>query len=1149
MDDREDSTIYKVVVNHDEQYSIWFTDREPPAGWKEVGTQGRKVECMAYIKKVLTDMPPEKRALLEWRLKQKSAAGLAGDSAIPRRQDRDAAPMSFAQQRLWFLDQLEPGSSFYNMAQSVRLEGSLNVEALTKSLCTIVDRHEVLRTNFIDVEGVPSQRIAPAKPIVVSIVDLTGDPDGERSGRLQRVLKEEIGRPFDLSRDLMLRATLVKLAPSEHILLLMTHHIASDGWSSAILWHELATLYRAFSRGEPDPLPELPIQYSDYAVWQRHWLQGDILERQLSYWKTQLSGLDILKLPTDRARPAVQTYRGSRQSIELSKELTEKLKALSRKEKATLFMTLLAAFQTLLYRYSGQEDVAMGSPIAGRTRFETERLIGFFINTLVLRSDLSGDPTFRELLGRVRKSALDAYEHQDIPFEKLVEELHLERDLSRSPLVQVIFALQNVPRQVRELPGLTARPVDIANESARFDLTLYTWEESEELRARLQYNTDLFDHDSMSRMLNHFTVLLQGIVANPDRRISDLPILIEAERHQLLVDWNDTQRGYPRDKCLHELFEEQVERSPDAVAVVFEDQRLTYRDLNARANRLARDLIKLGVGPETLVGIYVERSLDMIVGLLGILKAGGAYVPLDPAYPKERVAFMLQDAQVRILLTQLQLVSELPPEHGAQLLCIDTAQVAEQTDTNLEHTTTSGNLAYVIYTSGSTGKPKGVQISHGAMVNFLTAMQREPGIAADDTLLAVTTLCFDIAGLELYLPLTVGARVVLISREVAADGGRLAEKLADSRATFMQATPATWQMLVEAGWHGEGRLKILCGGETLTTELATQLLARSSSLWNMYGPTETTVWSSICRVETPHAQIPIGRPIANTEMYVLDRHQQPLPIGVPGELYIGGSGLARGYLNHPELTDEKFVPDPFRPHTHKRLYKTGDLARWLSDGTIEILGRLDNQVKIRGFRIELGEIEAVLGQHPSVGEAVVVAREVAPAEHRLVGYIVSKPPAVATAEQLSRFLKSKLPDYMVPYAFVMLDALPRTPNGKVDRGALPAPDQRSTDPQKLFLAPRTPIEHQLAGIWAEVLKLKEVGVGDNFFELGGHSLLATRVISRLRDAFRVELPLRVLFEQPTVAGLAERIDTLLWAGEKCRSSLEEKTEEREEIKL
>jgi amino acid adenylation domain-containing protein len=935
------------------------------------------------------------------------------------------------------------------------------------------------------------------------------------------------------------------------VLLLVIHHITFDGWSARVFVEELAALYDAFVAGKPSPFPELPIQYADFAHWQRQWLQGEVLERQLSYWKEKLAGsLPSLDLPTDRPRPAVQTHCGARQSSVLSSFPLQALKALSRQEGVTLFMTLLAAFKVLLYRYTGQDDIAVGSPIAGRTHVETEGLIGFFVNTLVLRTDLSGNPTFRELLGRVREVALGAYAHQDLPFEKLVEALQPERDLSRTPLFQVMFNLENIPTKAVKTPSLSIDEFEFDSGVSQFDLALEVIEKDEGLSCLLNYSTDLFDAATIERMLGHYQTLLEGIVADPEERIGVLPLLTEAERHQLLVEWNDTQADYPKDSCIHQLFEAQVERTPDAVALAFKDQQLTYHELNTRANQLAHYLRKRGVEPGVLVSICVERSLEMVVGILGILKAGGAYVPLDPAYPQERLAFMLEDAQVSVLLTQRRLLEKLS-EHRARVVCLDTSweAIAGESEENPASEVTTNNLAYMIYTSGSTGKPKGVQIQHRAVVNFLNSMHEQLALTNQDVLLSVTTLSFDIAVLELFLPLSVGACITLVSRQVAADGVQLLARLTSSGATVMQATPVTWRLLLEARWQGSQPLKILCGGEALPRELAHQLLRWGVPLWNLYGPTETTVWATAYKVEPEGSSVPIGRPIANTQIYLLDAHLQPVPIGVPGELHIGGIGLARGYLNRPEMTAEKFIPNPFSDEPGTRLYKTGDLARYLPDGNIEFLGRIDHQVKVRGFRIELGEIETVLGRHPTVRETVVMARKDVLGDNRLVAYVVPNQKPAPTTNELRSFLKRKLPQYMVPSTFMFLDALPLTPNGKVDRRALPAPDRVRPELERAFVAPRTPIEEMLAGIWAEVLGLEEVGIHDNFFELGGHSLVATQVMYRVRAASRVELSLRSLFERPTVAGLAEYVDRIPLIIQKLQAPTSIAAGDREEIEL
>jgi len=1048
-------------------------------------------------------------------------------------------PLSFAQQRLWFLDQLEPNSSVYNVPSGLRLKGPLDISALEQSLNEIVRRHEALRTTFSMVEGQPVQRISPSMRLALPVIDLSYLPESEREDEARRLTNEEAQRPFDLERGPLARSVLLHLGSEDHILPLTLHHIASDGWSMSILYRELSALYEAFSNGKPSPLETLPVQYADFAQWQREWLQGDVLGTQLGYWKMQLENVQTLQLPTDRPRPAVQSYRGARQSIVLSRELSEALKTLSRQQGVTLFMTLLAAFQTLLYRYTGQEDIAVGSPIAGRNRREIEELIGFFVNTLVLRTDLSGDPSFLEVLGRVRESSLEAYAHQDVPFEKLVEELQPTRNLSQNPLFQVMFILQNAPREALEFAGLTMSSVKIDSTKAKFDLTLSIQNEGEGLRGSLQYSSDLFNLETITRMLGHFRNLLEGIVANPEQRISEIPLLTEAERHQLLVEWNDTRRDYPKDKCIHQLFEEQVERTPEAAAVVFEDQQLTYRELNNRANQLAHYLQKLGVSPEVLVGICLERSLEMIVALLGILKAGGVYVPLDPGYPKERLAFMLQDTQADVLMTQERLVQVLP-HHRAQLVCLDAdwEKFIQQSSENPLRQTTAEDAAYVIYTSGSTGKPKGVLVSHGSIANHCVDIQRYYELDEKDRVLQFASLNFD-ASIEQILPTLIsGATLVLRGSEVWTPE-ELQTKILDSELTVVNLPTAYWHHVAQAWADGSesiashGLRLVIVGGEGMSPNalrLWQQTPLNRVRLLNAYGPTETTITATSFEIspdystDTPSRMIPIGRPLGNRKIYILDRYGNPVPIGEAGELHIGGDGLARGYLNRPELTAEKFIGNPFSNDGAARLYKTGDRARYLPDGNIEFLGRMDNQVKLRGYRIELGEIEAVLGQHPAIREAVVTVREDNPGHKQLVGYVVDRMLSELKVSELRGYLKEKLPEYMVPSAFVFLDKLPLTANGKVDRRALPAPTQSRPELDETFSVPRTPTEDLLANIWAVVLKLEKVGIHDNFFDLGGHSLLATQVMSRLTKAFQIELPLRSLFESPTVAGLAERIE-------------------------
>jgi amino acid adenylation domain-containing protein len=1048
---------------------------------------------------------------------------------VPRNGD---LALSFAQQRLWFFDQLEPGLSAYNIPAAVRFQGPLNLAALERSLNEIVKRHESLRTTFGKVDGRPTQVIAPTLTIKLPVVDLRKLPASEQEAEVRRLVTAEAQRAFDLSQGPLIRCTVLRLGDEEHVGLLTMHHIISDGWSTGILVREVATLYVAFCAGGSSPLPALPIQYADFAHWQRQWLQGEVLETQIAYWKKQLANAPaLIDLPTDHPRPAVQTFRGAHQSLVLPKHLQEGFKTLSRQEGVTLFMTLLAAFKVLLYRYTSQDDLIVGTPIANRNRLETEGLIGFFVNALVLRTDLSGNPSFRELLRRVREVCLGAYGHQDLPFDRLVEELHVKRDLSRNPLFQVMFVMHNAPLRTVELPGLTLSPVEGDSETAHFDLTLQIMDTEQGLTAAFVYNTDLFEAGTIARMLGNFQTLLEAMVADPEQRLSDLPLLTEAERQQLLVEWNSTKTDCPRDVCIHQLFEAQAERTPDVVAVVFEAEQLTYAELNRRANQLAHHLRALGVGPEVLVAICLERSLEMVIGLLGILKAGGAYVPLDPAYPKERLAFMLKDAQVPVLLTQERLVAGLP-EHDTKVICLDSdwETIARENGENPGVSTLPENLAYVIYTSGSTGQPKGVLVSHHSIAGHCRNAQRYYELDSRDVVLQFASLSFDVSLEEILPTLIVGARLVIMGTNVW-HPAEFHRKISEFGLTVLNLPTAYWQELARE-WAGVTELVpnirprlFIVGGDTMlpnVLKLWQRTPVSSIRLLNAYGPTETTITATAFEVaprpneNTTYQRVPIGRPFANRAIYILDRHDNPVPIGVPGHLHIGGEGLARGYLNQPELTAERFILDPFRTEPGARMYKTGDLARYRPDGNIEFLGRADDQVKIRGFRIELGEIETVLGQHPAVREAVVLAREDAPGEKRLVAYVV----ADSSADELRCFLKDKLPEYMVPAVVVLLEALPVTPNGKVDRRALPAPDRSRPDLEKAFVAPRDDIELQLARIWEEVLGVRPVGVRDNFFELGGHSLLAVRLFSLIEKRLGKKLPLTTVFQGATVEHLA-----------------------------
>ena len=1093
-------------------------------------------------------------------------------------------PASFAQQRLWFIDQLVPGNAFYNVPTALRLTGSLNLSALEQTFNEIVRRHEALRTRFGMVEeqlvqaistescanapAVPQGNEAPTLTIPLPVVDLRELSAEERELQAKRLITEESVRPFDLATGPLIRLMLLKLDETEHILLLNLHHIICDDWSIGVLIRELSTIYTAFAQNQPSPLAELPLQYADFAHWQREWLQGEELETQLAYWQKHLGGTPVLNLPSDRPKPTIQSYRGATQFLELPPSLSKALEKLSQQEGVTLFMTLLAAFQTLLYRYTQQEDIAVGSPIANRNRSEIEGLIGFFVNTLVLRTDLSGNPTFQELLDRVREITLGAYAHQDLPFEKLVEELHPERSLSRHPLFQVVFGFENAPMEALELPGLTVSSLNIDFKTTRFDLEFHLWQASEGFRSLwgerwehgegirgvVVYNTDLFDEATITRMMGHFKTLLEGIVANPQARIANLPLLSEAERHQLLVEWNDTQADYPQKQCIHQLFEEQVEKTPDATAVIFEGKQLTYRELNTRSNQLAHYLQKLGVASQVLVGICMERSVEMIVGCLSILKAGGAYVPLDPTYPSERLSFMLEDAQVPVLLTQQHLVERLGTQKS-EVVCLDSdwETIAQETEENPNSGVTSDNLAYVIYTSGSTGKPKGVAVLHKA-VNRLVCNTNYITLEPADKVAQASNTSFDAATFEIWVALLHGAQLIGISRDVTLSPHDFALQLRQEGITVLFLTTALFQQIARAVPDAFASLRyLLFGGEAVDPRWVQKILKNGppKRLLHVYGPTECTTFSSFYWVqEVPEdaTTIPIGCPITNTQIYLLDGELQPVPIGVTGELYIAGEGLAQGYLNRPELTSLAFIPNPFSQKPRTRLYKTGDLARYRSDGNIEFLGRSDDQVKIRGFRIELGEIEAVLSQHPAVAEAVVIVQEDIPGDKHLVAYIVPNKGQAPTSSQLRQFSKEKLPNYMVPSIYMMLEFLPLTPNGKVDRRVLPAVDTLSLNTKEDYVAPRTTVEEELARIWGQVLGKQQVGVHDNFFELGGHSLLATQLTSRIRDRFKVELPVRILFEAPTMAMLARHIETICWAAKGLDTNNSEGNE-REDVEF
>lgn len=1050
-------------------------------------------------------------------------------------------PLSFAQQGLWFIDQLEGGSATYNQLLAISLKGSLNIVVLEQALAEIVRRHDILRTSFKTVDGEPIQEIDPNLNITLSVVDWSNLPQPEQCVQIQQFAISQIDRPFNLAEGPLLRVALLQLNAAESVLLLTMHHTIADAWSSGIIMRELAALYEAFSASKPSPLPDLSIQYADFAYWQQQRLRGAVLEEQLSYWKQQLEGAPpVLQLPSDRQRPAVQTSRGAIASLQLGVDVTEQLKQLSQQEGVTLFITLLAAFGTLLTRYTNQDDICIGTTIANRDSRELSALIGYFVNTVVMRTDLSGNPSFRDVLRRVRQVAWDAYDRKDVPFHLLVEKLQPDRDLSYTPLFQVMFVLENTLTDTLELPGLSLSRYELPIATAKFDLTLSMRETQQGLVGQFEYNTDLFDAATITRMVGLFQTLLSAIVDNPQQRLYELPLLTEAERHQLLVEWNDTKAEYPQKACIHQLFEAQVEQTPDAVAVIFEDEQLTYQELNQRANKIAHYLRTLGVKPEVLVGICLERSWEMVVGLLGILKAGGAYVPLDPAYPQKRLAFMVSDAQVSVLLTNEKLVKKLPdltanPNQTVVYLDTKADAIDQQSTSNPAHEVTPDNLAYVLYTSGSTGTPKGVLGCHRGAVNRLN--WNPYPFTQEDICCQKTSLNFVDSVWEIFAPLLHGRPTVIIPDESLKDPHQLVQTLSTQQVTRIVLVPSLLRVLLDTFPDLQSRLPKLkywvSSGEALSVELCDRFRERMSQsiLINLYGSSEVAAdvtWYDTTNRQFPQC-VPIGRPISNMQVYVLDNYLQPVPIGVPGELYVSGEGLARGYLNRPELTAEKFIPNPFKIHNSysERLFKTGDLACYLADGNIKFLGRIDHQVKIRGFRIELGEIEAVLSQYPEVQEAVVIVREDRPGNKRLVAYIVPNQEQVPNTSKLRNSLKEQLPDYMMPSVLVVLAALPLTPNGKVDRQALPVPEQRHSEPA--FVTPQTPIEKELANIWSEVLNIEQVGIYDNFFDIGGHSLIATQLMSRVRTRLGVELPLRELFASPTIKELSEIVELALIA--------------------
>jgi amino acid adenylation domain-containing protein len=1074
-------------------------------------------------------LSPVKQALREQLLSTASLA-LGRLPEIPLRPNRDSAPLSFAQHQMWVMDQMTPGNPAYNLSIGFRLGGPLDVRALEASFNEVIKRHEVLRTTFSDKDGEPFQFIHPELKLSIEVTKLECLDKERCESRLQALVSKHSIKPFNLARLPLLRVSLFELGAVEHVLLVNAHHIVADGLSVQLLLEELATFYCAFTRGsDPHPL-ELDVQYADFALWERQSPANEgAYADQIGFWQKQLGGsLPVMELPADKPRPTLQSFKGSSVFLSVPGALAQDLISLGAREGCTLFMTFLAGFQVLLQRYSGAEDIVIGTPVGARTRSELEPLIGDFLNMAALRCDLSGNPSFIELLRRSRNTALDAFSNSDLPFGAMVKHLKFERDPGRNPIFQVMLEVSSTTTPA--IGDLEVHRFNFDPEIAQFDLSLHLWKERDDYVGRFEYCTDLFYRETIERLSANFQRLLRAIVKEPHQKIWNLPILEPSETDQMLTEWNDTSAEFPVDLLLPQLFESQVARAPQRIALRIGGIALSYEQLDKRANRIAQALRSQGVSRGQRVGLCLERSIDMVAAALGILKAGAAYVPLDPSLPEQRLRFIADDAQLTLLMAstaQTDLFS-LPRERRL-LLDADAEDIDSAPENPLPIDALSaqpGDPAYIIYTSGSTGQPKGVVIPHRAVVNFLTSMAREPGFTADDVLLAVTTLSFDIAVLELYLPLTLGASVVIATHDEAIDGHALATLLEGHHVTVMQATPVTWRLLLEAGWTPRTSFKALVGGEAMPKDLADRLLETHVQLWNMYGPTETTVWSTCGRVVDTSKTITIGKPIANTVVRILDQSGGLCPIGVPGELCIGGAGVSLGYWNRPELTTARFITDPFGTLPGATLYRTGDRARWCSDGTIEHLGRFDFQIKLRGYRIEVGEIEASVAQHPLVREVAVIAREEVPGDKRLIAYVVAEDPTRDLPVQLRKLLRATLPEYMVPAHFVMLKALPRTHNGKLDRAALPSPSVANGCQEKAVAGPRTTTEEMVMGVFRGVLGRSDFGVFDSFFDLDGNSLMAARIILQLRARSRRDLQLRLLFERQTAAELAEAIDAI-----------------------
>jgi amino acid adenylation domain-containing protein len=1092
---------------------------------------------MSDLQARIAALSPEKRALLE-RLLRRNGVDVAPLEIRRRPRSSTDLPLSFAQRRLWFLDQLAPGSSFYNVVDSIQFDEPVDASILEVSLNEIVRRHETLRTTFELRSNEPVQIIAATGSLELDVKDFRTMAAADRDEAVTRFLREFTEEPFDLSHGPLLRAALVRTNNEVSELLLSMHHIISDAWSLDVLQRELRELYGAFSQGRPSPLAPLPIQYADFALWQRDRLKGDVLDKQVAYWKQALADAPrVLDLPIARARPAVPTYRGAAQSRLLPGEIARSLRTLAQREGVTMFMLTLAAFTALLARYTDQHDIIVGTPVAGRDRAETEPLIGFFVNTIIVRTNLSGDPTYRTLLRRTREACLGAFAHQELPFEMLVETLQPERDLSRNPLFQVTFQCTTITSGDDE----SAEPVEtdedvvaeVSHGTAKFDLAINVWESAGGLRVQADYSTDLFDDDAVTRFLTHYQCALRSIADQPDAAISSIVLLSARERQEILEEWNRTSTNYPSESSLPELFERHVNATPAAVAVTRGNESLTYAELNARAEAVADRLRALGVEPESRVGLFMDRSIDMIVSLLAIVKAGGTYVPLDPEYPRQRLAFMMHDAGISVLVTDGQLQDSLP-DATCSVLRVDADDARQPTNASARRAT-ADSAAYVIYTSGSTGNPKGVIVTHRAIARTVCNTNYFE-IGRLDRVAHVSNASFDAATFEVWGALLNGAQLAILPRDVLLTPERLHEQLRQDRITVLFVTSAVLNQVAARAPRAFATLRgLLFGGEAADAGSLRVILERGAPqhLLNLYGPTESTTFATWHRVEeVPEGAttIPIGRPIANTQIYILDKRFEPVPVGVIGELCIGGDGLSRGYVADPRRTADRFVPSPFGKTPGARLYRSGDLARYLPGGVIEFFGRRDGQVKIRGYRIELGEVESVLRENAAVHDVAVLCHEHAPGDKHLTAYVALRPGHDISIAGLRAHMAERAPAYLIPSRFVVLDALPLTPNGKVDRSALPAFEHSAVAQGRENIRIQTPTEETIAAIFSAVLRVGTVGAEANFFELGGHSLLATQVVFRVREVFQIEVPLRAIFTHPTVGGLAAIVDDLLTQG-------------------